>query len=327
MKKLILLVNTFLCLTHSFSQSAITAVVTITSNASSIYTYSNSGNTYNWGVGPNNTVETFTGFTVGGVSFTYASALKGNVKLRRVDNAKITGNFSLVWAETVTNGTIFNMFPEYQNDMEPFFNNRVYNKGTDNLFDNTSANCNNIERLDWILNSPFSTPVPSQLGFAVFERGAAGAHDPFCIAAITSVDGLGNPATYSNILRVATASYGELGPSLNYRILKAQYPTDLLDASANTQNRGGVFITFQSLGIVANQTIYGYSLLANDLPGGATPSNLVDFTNATYFPTNTGNAGRIDLLAITGISISITELPTRFISLFGAVNNNIVSLG
>ena len=275
---------------------------------------------------PNNTVVTLTGFTTGGVGYTYASALTGNVKLRRVNNAGTSGNFTLVWAETVTNGTVFNMFPNYQNDMESFFNNRIYNKGTDNLFDNTSANSNNIERLDWILTSSFSTSTPDQFGFAVFERGAIGAHDPFCIAAITSLDGLGNPATYGNILRVATANYGEPGPSLNYRILKAANPSNLLDAGIGTQNRGGVFITFQALGIAPSIPFYGYSLFSSDLPGGATPANLVDYTNATYFPTNTGNAGGIDLLAITGISISNLALPTRFVTFNGVENNNIVNL-
>ena len=318
-------ISLFYCF-HAVSQIAITAVTTTTTAAPSSLTYSNGGNTYNWGVSPNNSVVSLTGFTAGGVGYTYAAALTGNVKLRRVNNASVTGNFTLVWAETVTNGTIFNMVPTYQNDMETFFNNRVYNKGTDNFFDNTSANSNNIERLDWILNNSFSTPAPSQFGFAIFERGAVGAHDPFCIAAITSLDGLGNPATYGTIVRVATANYGEPGPAVNYRILKALVPGDLLDAGTANQNRGGVFVTAQSLGIGANVPFYGYSLFSSDLPAGATPANLVDYTNATNFPTNTGNAGGIDLIAITGISVSNTTLPTRFTSFNAVENNNLVNL-
>lgn len=303
------------------SQTAITAVSTTSSAAASSFSYTSAGNTYNWGLSPNNSTIFVNGFTAG-VPYSFASFLTGSVKLRRVNNAITTGNFTLIWAEVVNGVNTFNMFPQYQNDMEPFFNNRTYNKGTDNFFDNTSANSNNIERLDWILASSYSTPSPALVGFAVFERGAIGAHDPFCIAAITSVDGLGNPATYSNIVRVVAANYGDPGPNVTYRILKATVPANLLDAGTNTQSRGGLIISLQNLGIAPNAPIYGYSLFANDLPIAATPANLVDFTNATYFPTNTGTVpGGIDLVAVTGIYIANSILPIRFIS-FNAVENN-----
>jgi flagellar hook assembly protein FlgD len=307
------------------SQTAITAVNTSTAAAASSYSYTNGGNTYNWGLSPNNNTVSVTGFTAG-IAYSYASALTGTVKLRRVDNALTTGNFTLVWAEVVNAATTFNMFPQYQNDMESFFNNRNYNKGTDNFFDNTSSNSNDIERLDWVMATSYSTPSPSQVGFAVFERGVSGAHDPFCIAAITAVDGSGNPTSYGNIVRVVAANYGEPGPSVTYRILKAAYPSDLLDAGTATQSRGGVIISLQNLGIAANSPIYGYSLFSNDLPGGATPADLINYNNATYFPINTGSAGGIDLVAVTGIYISNAILPTRFISFDAVENNNNVNL-
>jgi hypothetical protein len=125
---------------------------------------------------------------------------------------------------------------------------------------------------------------------------------------------------------VATANYGEPGPSVTYRILKAAYPSDLLDAGTATQSRGGVIISLQDLGIAANSPIYGYSLFSSDLPGGATPANLINYNNATYFPINTGNAGGIDLVAVTGIYISNAILPTRFISFDAVENNNNVNL-
>lgn len=308
------------------SQVSITAVNTSTSSAASSFTYANAGFTYNWGLTPNNSIVSVNGFTAGAQNYSYASFLPGTVRLRRVNNAMVTGNYTLVWAQVVTSGTVYNMFPEYQNDMEPFFNGRVYNKGTDNFFDNTSANSNNIERLDWILSGGYSTTSPGLVGFSVFERGAVGGHDPFCIAAITSLDGLGNPATYGTIVRVVAANYGDPGPTVTYRILKAQNPANLLDAGTNTQNRGGVIVSLQSLGITSGQTIYGYSLFSNDLPIAATPANLVDFTNATYFPTNTGNPGGIDLIAVTGIYIANSLLPVKFVSFSGVENQNIVKL-
>jgi hypothetical protein len=325
--KIAVVLSLFL-LTHTIgqAQTAITAVTTSNSTAASSSSYVIGANTYNWGLAPNNNVLLVDGFTAGGLPYTYASFLTGNVKLRRVNNASVSGNFTLIWGETVTSGTTFNMLPDYQADMEPFFNNRVYNKGTDNFFDNTSGNSNNIERLDWIVAAGFSTAAPAKLGFAIFERGAAAAHDPFCIAAITSLDGLGNPATYGPIVRVATASYGDPGPAVAYRIVKAAQPGNLADAGANSQTRGGVIVSLQSLGIAASTTIYGYSLFANDLPGTATPADLVNVNNATFFPLNTGNAGGIDLIAVTGLYIETALLPVQFTSLAASEKNGAVQL-
>jgi hypothetical protein len=302
------------------SQTAITAVTTTNAPAASSTTYTIGANTYNWGLAPNNNTELIDGFTAGGVNFTYAPTITGSVKLRRVNNGTTSGNFTLVWAQAVTGTNVFNMLPNYVNDMEPFFSNRAYNKGTDNMFDNTSANSNNIERLDWISTTAFSTATPSLVGFSIFERGAVSAHDPFAIAAITSLDAFGNPASYSSIVRVGAGNYGDPGPNVTYRILKAAVPANLADATGNTQNRGGVIVSLQNLGITAGQPVYGYSLFSNDLPVGATPANLVDFTNTTYFPTNTGGAGGIDLIAVTGVYIEANLLPLK-ITDFRVVEN------
>jgi hypothetical protein len=310
------------------SQTAITAVTTSTAPAASDSTYTDDGNTYNWGLAPNNTETHVTGFTAG-VPFTYVSSLDGTVKLRRVDNANTTGLMTLVWVETVTSDpTTFNMLPEYKNDMEAFLDNNIYNEGADNLLDNTAPNSNNIERFDWILPGGFSTAFPAQAGFPVFERGNAGAHDAFAIAAITSLDGSNNPASYSNIVRVTAANYGDPGPNVTYRVLKAVFPANLLDLAVNTsQGRGGVFISLQDLGIAADVPIFGYSLFGNDLPVTATPADLVDWTNTTFFPTNTPAAsGGIELLATTGIAATATVLPTRFISFDAVENGGIVNL-
>jgi hypothetical protein len=326
MKSVLLMLASYCACGLLTAQTAITAVSTANSTSTPSTAYANGGFNYNWAVSPNNTTTSVAGFTAGGLNFSYAAFLNGIVKLRRVNNAGISGNFTLIWAEAVTSGSNYNMFTPYQNDMETFFDNRIYNQGTDNMFDNTSGNSNNIERLDWILTSGFSTAAPASVGFAVFERGAAAAHDPFCIAAITSLDASGDPATYGNIVRVAAAQYGDPGPSVSYRILKAQNPSNLLDAGSNSQTRGGVIISLQNLGVAANTTVYGYSLFSSDLPGTATAANLVDVTNATYFPLNSGNAGGIDLIAVTGIYIENLLLPAQFINVSATENNQQVQL-
>ncbi|MEO6455465.1 MAG: hypothetical protein ABIN97_15405 [Ginsengibacter sp.] len=293
------------------SQTPITAVDTTSSVASYDSTYTGGANTYNWGVSPYNTVLYLDGFSAGGKSYIYSTAITGNVKLRRVNNANISGNYTIEWAEAVTVGAnTFNLFPEYQSHLDTFLTNHVYNKGTDNLFDNITTNRNNIERLDWLATSAYSTPTPVSSGFAVFDKGNPGTHDPFCIAAITSVDVAGDPLTYGPIVRVGREDYGDPGPFLTYRVLKATYPSKLLITGASiSQNRGGVFISLKDLGVTANTPIYGYSLFSNDLPGTATSADLLDVTNSTFFPLGTGAQGGLDLIAITGLNTDNSVLP------------------
>ena len=52
----------------------------------------------------------------------------------------------------------------------------------------------------------------------------------------------------------------------------------------------------------------------------------MDFTNATFFPTNTGSTGGIELLAISGLAGTATVLPTRFTNFDAVENNDIVNL-
>ncbi|MEO6220910.1 MAG: T9SS type A sorting domain-containing protein [Ginsengibacter sp.] len=292
--------------------------------------------TYKWGVDvPYDSVANLTNFIAGVVPVPYTyTPTTGIVALRRQDNTGAVGSVSLVWAETViTPGPTLNILANYENDLEIFLKNQVYNKGADNLFDNTAPNHTNVERLDWIIASGYTiasshpTATPDKVGFPVLDRGSAGSHDKFCIAAITSLDGTGLPTGYGNLVRVVATDYGDIGPNVLYRVLKGTYPFNLFDVSGNTQNRGGVFISFQDLGISASTTIYGYSLFAADLPISTTSADLVDYTNITFFPHNTNAAnGGLDLIAVTGIAVADAVLPTRFITFNAVENNDIVNL-
>lgn len=319
------------------SQTPITAIDTSSAPAGNSVNYSvpNNSISYIWGRSPYDSVLSLNGFTSGDTTFTHAGFIPGTVVLRRVDNVKVQGNFSLEWVEAVTtNGTVnldslyYNMFTPYQNNLDSFLNNHTFNKGTDNLFDNTATNSNNIERLDWITTSSYLSPTPARVGFAIFDKAMAGTpHDPFVIAAITSIDGSGNPLTYGNILRVVPSDYGNSGITVTYRIVKGIYGSNLLDAGTATQSLGGVFISLQDLGVAANTPIYGYSLFSNDLPTAATSANLVDYTNPTYFPKTTpGASGGLDLVAVTGLFISNSILPIGFMSFNAVENNNIINL-
>jgi hypothetical protein len=307
------------------AQTPVRTVIYDYSAASTGLTYTIGSSVYKYGnlSGTSNNVQNVTGFTLPSGTYYYNVFIDGAVKIRRVNNPIATGRRTLVWMESVESSGNYNIYPPYTDSMELFFDGRTINKGTDNLFGNQgdgSGNNNNIERVDWVVPDGLTTTNPTESGFAIFERGADNAHDPFCIAPVLALDANGDPAQYGNILRVTSAHYGNIpNSSLNYSILrKEQNDTWLARSTNGNQNRGGVFISFQDLGIGAGQTIYGYSLFAYDLPTSATPANLKNYTNTTYFPTNTSSntsQGGIDLIAITGLfntSTTSVTLPVQY---------------
>lgn len=309
----------------AFGQTPISNVVSNYQPVNSGLSYLQNAAQYNYGnlSGVTNNNQTIDGVVLSNGSYLYSTFIDGVIKLRRVNNATCTGRKSLLWMESQESSGAYNLFPAYTDSMEVFFNGRTINKGTDNLFGNQGddlGNNNNIERVDWIFSSGVVTNKPADSGFPVFERGADDMHDPFCIAAVIALDNNGDPAQYGRILRVASSHYGNLpNSSLNYSILrKEEAETRLYRTGAGNQNRGGVFVSFQDLGIDSGQAIYGYSLFPHDLPSSATPSNLIDYTNTTYFPTNTSSntsEGGIDLIAYAGlIRTTSTDvvLPIRY---------------
>ncbi|HEX2606488.1 MAG TPA: hypothetical protein VHK91_03875, partial [Flavisolibacter sp.] len=319
----ILLVILISCIGFSASgQNPISNVIIDNTMANTGTTYQLTDSIYNFGnlSGTTNNYQVLTGFILPSGTYYYNIYSGGIVKIRRVNNAIATGNRCLVWMQSNELTKTFNIFPAYNDQMESFLNGRILNLGTDNLFGNQgdgSGNNNNIERVDWITANGMSALSINESGFAIFERGADNQHDPFCLAPILSLNASGDPSSYGRIVRVATSNYGNIpNSSLNYSILrKEEAEPRLYRTTSGNQQRGGVYISFADMGISPGQVIYGYSLFANDLPAGATASNLLDYTNTTFFPTNTSSnttQGGIDLIAVTGLFSTTTALPVRY---------------
>lgn len=192
--------------------------------------------------------------------------------------------------------------------------------GVNDMFTNTGGNPapanNNIERIDYYWAAGFSAVRTD--GFAVFERGVVNQHDGFKIAAITGWNTTTNtPTSYSgNIVSVTSATYGasnlDWDPTTagvqqtfaNYDILRFNgtgdnlTPLNLINPGT-TQGVAGVFISLADLGITAGTTIYGYSIIGPDYT--STVANLVNWNNATFYPTTTPDTtGSIDLLSFGG---------------------------
>jgi|GEM_PF-1355654 len=274
--------------------------------------FSNTSYQYSFGASTQETnhLKRLNSFTIGSEVYTYADNASSVVKIRRVNNTVVTGTRTLLWVEkgaSATNNKVA-VVNQYNDNMESVFDGNNLNQGTDNLFANQgdgNGNNNNIERLDVIFAGGVISTINTKVGFALFERGDDNAHDPFVIAPITAIDADGNPTAYGNIVRVNTASYGNLpSSSTNYYIVRKDAETNLRMSTSGTQKIGGVFVSFSDLGVAPNTKIYGYSVIGYDLPANAGSANLVDYTNSTYFPRNTSSAtmqGGIDLIALTGV--------------------------
>ena len=300
------------------STENIAATAATSYNASGAVGSSFSGNSYNYTFGAAtqaaNNQKKLNRLTIGQEVYNYVQNANSFVKIRRVNNSIVSGKRSLLWLEksAVAGGSANKVavIPEYNDNMESVFDGNSLNQGTDNLFANQgdeNGNNNNIERLDVIFAGGVISTYNNKVGFALFERGADNAHDPFVIAAITSIDQNGSPTGYANPIRISTGNWGNIPSSaVDYYVVRRDPLTEsnLRMSTSGKQNIGGVFITLKDLGIATGVKIYGYSVMAYDLPSCATAADLVDYTNTTYFPTNTSSAtsqGGIDLIALTGV--------------------------
>lgn len=250
------------------------------------------------------------------------------VKLRRVANAVITDtrNFITSWNKTAsmplaaaTSGT-FNFIAPKITSMETSLLSNDINSGYDNFFNNTTADphYNNIERVDYVVPTGFAAAnSPNKIGFSIFDRGVG---DDFKIAAITSIDASGNPTGYKSLLAVSASSFSPAGlmpTDFDYAIIVSDPAVgagESRPSTRNTQNMRGVFISLQNLGIAINETIYGYSLFAQDV----NPASGHVLTNPATFPTTTSFSNCLDLVNVNSLFQSgIVLLPVKLNSFTG----------
>lgn len=346
--KLIIFQSSLIISQTALAQTPVTGVVSYYTTATTGITYSDnitgasliqSTYLYKYGNQSGSTTndKVLTSLTAGGSAYTYVSGTGLVVKMRRVNNAAISGIRNLKFDEgVVVDSTSVTVYGTYDDDMEHFFvGNTNFNSGSDNIFTNQgdgNGNNNNIERVDVIIRGGIISPDNSKIGLAIFERGNTGTHDPVKVAAILSIDGSGNPTSYSSIISIATATYGatDAVAASNYVIARRDVGTDPYLKAALNQNQayGGIFIKYSDFGIANNTPIYGYSVIPNDF-AGSTPADIVDYTNATFYPTNTdSNNGGIDLVAFTGLlqNGTFVMLPVTLTSFTSTLNNLKVNL-
>ena len=286
------------------------AVTSITTSASDLSNSTTNGTTFD------NTTVSVTKFYDSAGNFYTANSTASNAYVRRNTTAGNSNNSSVWYTDGSPSGSspTGSFGAPYAPDLATLLLGNNILRGSDNTFANgTDPTTGNVERIDFLFNTSGITANTST-GFAVFDRGAAGQHDAFKIAVITGWDSVNSvPTAYGgNLVSITSANYGSTNPvaDFNYNLFRYGNGNNLgspywnSNTETGTQGIGGVVISLADLGLAPGTTFYGYSLMAYDVTSGASMSNLVNWNNATYYPTNTdgtsGNGG-IDLSAVNGV--------------------------
>lgn len=257
-------------------------------------------------------------------SYTAASIVYDNFVLpdilliRRTDNQP----FVNIW---YTLNRLDNMVLEIDLDADEVSNaddiyqSGVLNAGYDNILVNDDDEGENtiqaqVERLDVIWYGGIVTCSPSTAVFPIIERGG---NDQIKIAAITALDVNGDPSAYGTMVDIENSDWPDPtnagingGRSFDdFLILRRQaaasVPIPLINigvlAGQSAQSLQGVAVPFSTLGVAANQIIYGFSLFAFDT--NATDHTLTDIST---FPTDTkASDSGLDLVA--GLSAGVSS--------------------
>ncbi len=241
------------------------------------------------------------------------------VKIQRVDNAKVQGERHILWYEQDSRtDTEINVKPTEFNTTEEGLSGDVINRGVDNIFVNSGnydGNVNNIERIDFVATQGLSSDqnILEDIGFLVMERGG---NDPFKIAAITAIDEAGNPTEFGSILQEVSADdWGDSSYAVSSEVMRHD-PDDVNLRSTtelDSQAIGGVFISYASLGITADKTFYGFAIFPADIDASNDLVGLSDFSTETPEKNNETFVGGLDLISSGAIFVR-TNLPPEISS-------------
>ncbi len=261
----------------------------------------------------------FQSFNIGATNYESAET-PDRIVLRRVNNPLVSGSdVQLVWYERGSGNPNFATGGDRRikptaitgvMDSLPF--GTIINKGIDNLLvNNGGTSSNNVERADVIFTGGL-TPIAENLathGFLILDRGS---NDRFKIAAITSLDGSNNPASFGTLQSVPDTAWGPTGFTILVTVLRRETamtelrPIRNVSGAGAGEAMGGVFVTMGELGISAGQTFYGYALFGNDVVQGTH-----DLLDPSTFPLATNDfSGGLDWSAGTTQVFSPQGTPT-----------------
>ena len=266
--------------------------VTVASETSTPLQYELNGTTYTWGIGGNQVLQSF---DYAGKTFDYLINAD-TVRLRRVDLPQASGEPCGVFAENTGNWN--ELIPNYPArtdgsgncDMASMLGGRVMNRGALNVFSNVGPDPKNVERIDYLfqngLVAPLSASALAQSGHVVAEKRG---NNAIKIAAITGVDGSGDPSSYGPLVTVNAAGcgagevcYGVTQIGHNYSFLQNASTGEQGYVSyrgGESENLAMAFVSSERLGLTPGQRYYGFSFFAPDVDAARH-----DLTDPTTFP-------------------------------------------
>lgn len=266
----------------------------------------------NYGQGNNVAVSSY---VVGGTTYDRFLAPDTLILLRRVSTDRLVN----IWYEldqinTTPNPDEIDINPDIVAEADAIYLSGNLNAGYDNILVNDDDLASGsieveTERVDVIWFSGIQTSDPTTAVFPVIERGG---NDNIAIAAITSLDVDGNPASYGTLVGIASSDWPGTGQTFtDYIILRRQAvgddPIPLIEIGSQVVQ--GVAVSFSELGISAGQSVFGYSLFASDVEGvGGAPAIAagVTLSDITTFPSNTlSSVSGLDLVA--GVSAAVAS--------------------
>jgi hypothetical protein len=273
-----------------FGQS--TPITSITTQTTTIGATSYGGATFN---GLNRAVMTMADSS--GNNYTIAGT-STDAFLRRNTGAGNSNNTSVTFASAGTPNTFLG--PYATTTQTVLLGNNIY-QSIDNVFANgTTVSTGNIERVDYLFNGSAGLVATSLDALAIFERGLVGQHDSFNVSLITGWDSLTNtPTSFTRITTVSTLNFGPSNVTVDgvanytygYNLFRYNTGDNLTNWTANnetsSQGIGGVILNWLGLGAKNGQTIYGYSIAANDTT--TTRNRFDNYDNSNWFPTNSTN--------------------------------------
>ncbi len=278
----------------------------------------------------------FRNTTVALQTFTTASetySVTGQADLVFIRRSAASNNQANIWYQTASAPATAERIAPYADTLQEVLLDNNLARGVHNLFGNSGTGNANIERVDFVTpsgfaaNSGFAIPV-FDFGASLIPNSTATNHESFRIALITGVDASNNPTAYSKLASTAPFRAPNIYTHDSFAIHR--YNTGN-NASLNArtevflgsnQGPGGLVFTLSDFMVDPGVQIYGYSLFGFDVPANASSAQLVDWNNATNFPTNTSSAeqaaGGFDFSGVNGIYFSVVPEPSTY-SLAGLV--------
>lgn len=218
--------------------------------------------TMNYGSGPQ---QRLAGYSAGGVTYTVLNVEQGEayVELLRVDNPLVAGSRDVIFSARSTGAPYNQVTPDSPEGrtMADVLASDVIGEGSDNTFANAGGtNYNNIERISFMRRTPIVPSDATRVGLTIMERGG---NDPFKVAAVTAVDGDGNPTAWGPVLAVPAGAWGAPN-STDGQIVRTESTVLRKDgadaayrpsAATGDQKLAGMYISMADLSVTAGTPI------------------------------------------------------------------------